>query len=93
MVWPRYTFCSIRDSSRDESAEAITNEETAGEKVKAAIVDSLEKSKATMQESAKSAAKYAGEAVEKTAVKVQTTLLTHGEGTADLADSQSQDEL
>ena len=41
---------------------------------------SLDKSKATAEDSAKSAAKFAGEAMEKTADKVKTTLLSRGRG-------------
>ncbi|WMV34939.1 hypothetical protein MTR67_028324 [Solanum verrucosum] len=44
-----------------------------GEKVKEAVLKSLDKSKAALEESAKSAAKLAGEAVQKTAKKMKRT--------------------
>ena len=46
---------------------------------------SLDKSKVTVEDSAKSAAKFAGEAMEKTADKVKTTLLSRGRGYPRLA--------
>uniref|UniRef100_A0A3Q7GW19 Uncharacterized protein n=2 Tax=Solanum lycopersicum TaxID=4081 RepID=A0A3Q7GW19_SOLLC len=44
-----------------------------GEKVKEAVLKSLDKSKAALEESAKSAAKLAGEAVSKTTNKMKRT--------------------
>ncbi|KAK4719085.1 hypothetical protein R3W88_017423 [Solanum pinnatisectum] len=44
-----------------------------GEKVKEAVLKSLDKSKAALEESAKSAAKLAGEAVQKTTNKMKRT--------------------
>ncbi|OIT02711.1 PREDICTED: uncharacterized protein LOC109227352 [Nicotiana attenuata] len=59
----------FRDSQEAQGKE----EEGAGEKVKEAVIKSLDKSKEAMEDSAKSAAKLAGEAVQKTKNKVKRT--------------------
>ncbi|MCD7470978.1 hypothetical protein HAX54_011235 [Datura stramonium] len=58
-----------------DSQEVQAREETgaAGEKVKEAVLKSLDKSKAAIEESAKSAARLAGDAVQKTTNKVKRT--------------------
>ncbi|XP_009616305.1 uncharacterized protein LOC107823796 [Nicotiana tabacum] len=56
-----------------DSQEAQGKEEGAGEKVKEAMIKSLDKSKEAMEDSAKSAAKLAGDAVQKTKNKVKRT--------------------
>nr|XP_016491213.1 PREDICTED: uncharacterized protein LOC107810893 [Nicotiana tabacum] len=59
----------FRDSQEAQGKE----EEGAGEKVKEAVIKSLDKSKEAMEDSAKSAAKLAGDAVQKTKNKVKRT--------------------
>ncbi|XP_055830513.1 uncharacterized protein LOC129899537 [Solanum dulcamara] len=60
----------FRDS---QEAQARVEGGAPGEKVKEAVLKSLDKSKAALEESAKSAAKLAGEAVQKTTNKVKRT--------------------
>ncbi|KAM3308306.1 hypothetical protein P3S67_010050 [Capsicum chacoense] len=58
-----------------DSQEARAREErvATGEKVKEAVLKSLDKSKAALEESAKSAARLAGDAVQKTTAKMKRT--------------------
>nr|GMC90620.1 uncharacterized protein LOC109227352 [Ipomoea batatas] len=58
----------------EEAPKAM--EEGTGEKVKEAVVKSVDKSKATVEDSAKSAAKLAGETVGKATQKLKETLST-----------------
>nr|GMC89295.1 uncharacterized protein LOC102581787 [Ipomoea batatas] len=64
----------FRQGTEDEAPKAM--EEGTGEKVKDAVVKSVDKSKATIEDSAKSAAKLAGETVGKATQKLKETLST-----------------
>lgn len=57
----------------------MTGTEGAAVKVKEAVLKSLDKSKATVEDSAKSAAKFADDAVDKTVKKLKKTLSGKGQ--------------
>ncbi|KAI3463162.1 hypothetical protein Pfo_019825 [Paulownia fortunei] len=75
--WPYFPPPNFEGGSGGD--EGMMGNEGATVKVKDAVVKSLDKSKATVEDSARSAAKLADEAVDKTVKKLKKTLSGRGE--------------